>query len=882
MRIVQPLTLTVLHGPFEHGGKTRLVVVIGAMASFDGSSVDQTQTLWRHLTDAPGASFGLDEMKPKTRGEALVSGYAFAPGGKPATAVSAKWSIGPIQKEVWAAGDRAWKGGAPSDPVPFSRMPITWDRAFGGEGFAPNPLGKGASSVKTPLGEVHPLPNIEIAGKLITSPRERPSPVGFAPIDPASPVRMKKLGTYDKRWLDTRYPEFAEDFDPTYFNTAPEDQWIEGYWEGGEPFAFENMHPDKPRIEGRLPSFAARCLVTRKGREGAFEDVALRADTVWFLPHVERVILLYRGVIEVADDLASDVSDIVAALEHAGKPKPIEHYASVRAKRLDRERGALFALRDADLGPEGIGSPRSDAVSEMESLLATEHLFEQSQRRFAQRELDASRERLRALGVDPDRHLPKTIPDAPKEVPKEDLGAAVASMSDEADRMMKEAAGKRDEAMRDLRARFEAQGMDFDQAVERAKASSGGPPTMSAASELSRLKEVREKIRAAGLNIPPSLQHLDDPRFYEKLTKAERGLKDAYRRSAHYAPPARPLTADEAARLRREVESAIAKGEGLSGRDLTGADLSMMDLSGQDLSTVMLERASLKGAKLRGATLDNAVLARADLSGADLHGAKARGANMGEASLAGAVLTGADLTEAIFIKADLSGADLTASTLDRAELSEAKLDKTVMARVEAKGLTVLKSVWRGLDLRGAALVDCNFLEVDLSSSDLSGAKLTGTVLLDAVAEGAVLRGANLQNLRVVRVDKEPNLKRCNLRGADLSGANLRGVNLEGADLSDTDLRNADLSGACLAGATLDGARAVQARFIQADLTGASLMRADLMYALLGGAVVRGARFDEASVFRADAAKMKGDDKTSFAGAYVEGIRVIPERRERRG
>ena len=41
---------------------------------------------------------------------------------------------------------------------------------------------------------VHSLPNVEAARKLITSPRDRPPPAGFAPIDPSWPQRMKKGG----------------------------------------------------------------------------------------------------------------------------------------------------------------------------------------------------------------------------------------------------------------------------------------------------------------------------------------------------------------------------------------------------------------------------------------------------------------------------------------------------------------------------------------------------------------------------------------------------------------------------------------------------------------------------------------------------------------
>src|SRR6185437_7349523 len=171
-------------------------------------------------------------------------------------------AVGPIKKELWVVGDRVWNTTGPSDPVPFDKMPLDYEHAFGGPGYASNPRGKGASAVKAESGDlVHPLPNVELAKKLVTSPRDRPSPAGFAPIDPSWPQRIKKTGTYDKKWLETRYPEMAEDLDPSYFNAAPEDQWIDGYWQGGEPFVLESMHPNKPRIEGQVPSLVARAFV---------------------------------------------------------------------------------------------------------------------------------------------------------------------------------------------------------------------------------------------------------------------------------------------------------------------------------------------------------------------------------------------------------------------------------------------------------------------------------------------------------------------------------------------------------------------------------------------------------------------------------------------
>lgn len=880
MRTIKPLALTALSAPFQHNGKVRLVLVVGAMVSLDGAAVEQEQTLWKMLVEAPGGNGSLDEMRPKVRGEALVSGFAFVPGGASAPIVAPRIEAGSVHKELWVVGDRVWKAMGASDPAPFTKMPLSYDRAFGGEGWADNPGGKGFAPVKNEAGEVtHPLPNIEFAKKLIASPRDRPQPAGFGPIDPAWPQRIKKSGTFDKKWIETRYPEMPDDFDPTYFNVAPEDQRIEGYWQGGEPFVLENMHPSRPRIEGVVPDLRARVLVTRRGApEGALDDVALRCDTLWFFPDAERMIMLFRGGIDVIDEDASDIIDIIAGLERKGDPRPIEHYQAIRAKRLDKRMGGVYALRDADLLPADLRASRSSAVSEMRRLTTTEGLAQANMRRRAERELSAARERFRAAGVDPDKHLPKELPPPQKAPDPDDIPSYVETITQQAESAQRDADVKKEAALEKLREVCTRAGVDLDKAL--AKKHAGGPPKFKAEDHLTQLRSLIAQSKALTGKAPANAAKIDDPAFLQKLRDADAAIKESYRQTVHFAAPAAPLDPEASSQARRMVEAALAAGESLVGADLTGADLSGLDFSKRDISGAFLEKANLAGCLFREAIVERAVFARADLTNADFHGARAAGANFGEAKLTCAKLTGGvDLCESIFVRASLKDADFTEARLDRAQLSEVKCEGTVFARVKAKGLTLFKGDLRGLDLRGAELSECNFLNVDLSSADFTGASVYRTALCDVTADDARFRGANLDKFRVVKATKGSSMARAELRGATMRASNFRGVNLEGADLREADLRSADLSEANLRGANLEGARAVDARFMKADLTNANVARVDLMHALLGGAIVRGASFEEASVFRADAAKMKGDDKTSFKGANVTQVRIVPDRSE---
>src|SRR5690606_16228986 len=161
-------------------------------------------------------------------------------------------------------------------------------------------------------------------------------------------------------------------------NTAPEDQRVEGWLTGGEPFLLEHMHPDRPRIEGRLPALRARAFyVKRDDASSTLHEVVMRLETVQFIPHRERVVLVWRGVAKTDEDDGYDISHLMVGAERIDEPRPLDHYRSVFTTRTDREQGALAALRDADLLPpmpryEGDDGP----TGELQRLVAREGLLE--------------------------------------------------------------------------------------------------------------------------------------------------------------------------------------------------------------------------------------------------------------------------------------------------------------------------------------------------------------------------------------------------------------------------------------------------------------------------------------------------------------------------
>ncbi|AUX32883.1 MULTISPECIES: DUF2169 domain-containing protein [Sorangium] len=853
-------------------GRGCLSVTAAFQLGDDGPSLLNDADLARTFAEEGSSTF--DPGLPKVSGEVLVEGYAFSP--EPVIARQVRVALGPIDKRLYVIGDRVWQTTGPSEPVPFRKMRISWANAFGGEGDPRNPAGKGARPVAAGGQAIHPLPNVEWPGKLVTSPGDAPPPAGFGPVDLTWEPRIGRAGTYGQRWLKARYPELPDDFDPRFFSMAPEDQWLPGYFRGDEAFVVEHMHPDQPRLEGSLPGLAARAFV-RTRSDDRLADVPMHCDTVWLFPHVERVALVWRGVFPVATDDELEVTEVLVGLDRIGRPAPRERYEEVREKRLDKQRGPLHALRDRDLLPEGLAVLKPSSGKDVALLLEREGSLEANLERRIKLELERAREQVRALGVDPGAALPEEPPlDEAMET------GDLAELMDEVDRrtaaILKEAEARRAQAMDELREQCRAAGVDADAALESARRRSLGPPKWSAEQELATLRGLRELSERTGVEMPEEVHRkLEDPDLAAKLAAIEEQLKEAYRQSVHQNEPMPPLDAEDARRAREEVEAALRRGESLAGRDLSGIDLSGLDFTGADLSEAFLEAARVEACCFDRARLDRAVLAHARARGARFRGASLAGANLGGADLAGVDFAGADLGRAVLARAALSGAGFEGATLDGADLGEALLDGAGLRGCRAEQLLFSKVSLAGADLSGATLVKCDFFEVDCSRADFTGARLDASAFVDAQGDGAIFRGASLVNLRVVKAERGSSFARADFRDADLTTANLRGANLAGARFAGALLTAADLSETDLTGAELAGVRAVGARFERASLTGADVRGADLRDALLGRADVSGASFEQASLFRADGARMVGDARTSFRDANVKHLRYVQER-----
>lgn len=277
-----------------------------------------------------------DLVLTKQTTDVIVVGNAYAPEGTTATQLDVGFKVGPVQKVLRVFGDRTWGSFGASAPQPFEKMPLTYERAYGGadansshpdtDWDPRNPVGTGfAVSGRNATGLS--LPNVEDPKKLIGSWADRPPPAGFGAIACHWQPRSRFAGTYDDHWMKTRQPLLAQDLDDRYFQCAPVDQQTPEFLRGGEPVVLHRLTPGGslrftlPKLylgfDTRFYGGCREVHKTRKLHTVILEPDFPRVSLVWHsaLPCHFKVQQLERTIVSRKDDrstgrLEADNSDL--------------------------------------------------------------------------------------------------------------------------------------------------------------------------------------------------------------------------------------------------------------------------------------------------------------------------------------------------------------------------------------------------------------------------------------------------------------------------------------------------------------------------------------------------------------------------------------------
>ena len=849
IKIIKPLKLGLLFRTFEAVEKRLFCVSVLAFAPFEGKSLLETEpNLWNTLSTEMGKEMVIDVGMPKPRSEILLTGNFFASQGRPVSAGRVRAVTGDFEKTLYVFGNRYWRRTRVdtwtiSDPEPMKRMGITYANAFGGLKYAKNPLGKGMEPVTLDSGEtLLPLPNIELPDRLVASRKDRPEPAGFGPLDITWPQRNSKAGTYDQKWLKERFPGFAEDMDWTIFNTAPEDQQLEGLFAGDEKFSFENMHPEKPLLEGRLPGITSRCFVEQVVQGNAvFKEIPTRLDTVWFFPHIEKTLLIFRGTTEVADEDAEDIVHLLAACERMGdSSRSPEHYKKALEKRTDEDTGHLNILDESDLLPEGEASSIPELMS---SQPAGEDVLRQNMANRMKREEEKAIKKMEELGLDP-----KDIIKDPEPAPAIDMNN-LAELPKVVERLEKKAEQSRKQMEAHARQMLEEQGLDMETLQEQARKNERRWPKFSA-------QETIDRLRQFGI---------EGPGMETKLREAEEQVNAALRLVSHHVPASYIPDEEELEQRKALILEALNTGESLADRDLAYVNLSGLDLSGMNLAKAYLEGAKMAGTNLENADLTGAILVRVQMDGANLKGARLREANLGHARVSACDFSGAVLNKAVLAEAQVEGTIIEGGDMDGTDFTKARVKNTIFDRSSLREAMLMETSFVKTQFRGCDLSEAIFLYTILDECDFSEAIVVSATFVKVPAEKTIFRKANLTDSCMT---DQSGFSNVDFSGAILSGANLRGTDLKGADFMGADLTGADLSQCPLSGANFMLSVAKKTQFVKADLTHTNMEGMNLMEGSLQKAILFDTNLRSANLYGVDFLKAKFRN-TEISGANLK-------------
>lgn len=261
-RADEALTLVIVSGRFA-------LPRVGALASGPAIIDDQGEVrLADEYAGGPAAIELIHEgqstyTRPGT--DIYLHGRAWAAGGKPTLQSAIDLRVGPVHKSAAVVGDRVWQrsfgGMSSSRPIPFTEIPLSYTRCFGGAPVDPsradadvgehNPVGCGLYRSDREAVE-QPLPNFEDPRAPVRSLGDRPTPCGFGPVARHWRPRRTFAGTYDRAWQAERMPLWPADLDERFFCAAAPGLCARPHLQGGETVRIAGMDPDGAR-EFSLP-----------------------------------------------------------------------------------------------------------------------------------------------------------------------------------------------------------------------------------------------------------------------------------------------------------------------------------------------------------------------------------------------------------------------------------------------------------------------------------------------------------------------------------------------------------------------------------------------------------------------------------------------------
>ncbi len=726
LKIVKPLTLGIMQRPYLLGGKSYLSVT--SLAFFPlGTNTPlllPEHEQWEKLAETLGQGTLIDEAMPKTKGEVLLAGHAYAPEGEPTRQLKVRLQMGEVDKTLTVLGDHHWSLGVlpslrTSRPQPFVSMPLNYQRAYGGERFKKNPQGCGDINTWRQLfsgANQGPLPNVCYPGENPAPGRRPRQPAGFGPIAPDWAQRRPLAGRYNQKWLKTEAPGYPSTLDPRFFNMAPADQQLTGFIKGGETYTLENLHPENSQLSGCLPKLTQRAYVQLD--DGALNELPMNQDTAWFYPDLDLGVVIAHGSQPINDSDGLDVRGIMLAWEHPGRHRGDDHYRNVYRLRTDPATAPAQVFNESQLtglpaSPLHLEGTEPEAPSPRLQALADELGIDAVEIQQSQAE---------------NRVLPPLNP------------AALASGNFDMSAMLATV----DEKMKSL----EAEGRQKQEALkaELADKIPERAPALPVDAALQRitipLMEARQLTDLAA--------QVEDPELKQRLLETLPKLVEQQRAARRIARESQcaPVSEEAATALADWLRNALRNQQDLTGLCLAGIQISDMDFRGANFKDMVLDQAGFSRCRFDGCDLSGTCFIGARFEQCTFNGANLSHTNWALARLNKVEARASKLQQSHWHDAHARDCDFSDSHWDDALLTEFhaqynRFNGTVLDRSHWIKCHLTRTEWRGCHAKSAAWLDSS-----LHSADFTEAHWVETAWLNVKARHVKFDRAELHKVFV--------------------------------------------------------------------------------------------------------------------------------------
>lgn len=347
MRAIKPQQALIHTAPTQFGAKPMLGVSVGCGFRLSDPRVLLHEAgVWQAFMAAPMSTPIMEAGLPKLQAEWLLAGHATCMVEVHEAMARIDWEarvqLQGVSKAVSCSAQvMAWK--EDSEALTQYRASLAMDYCHAMKDFRGkrNPVGMKAPGDLQLMGKFGP-----VADPLAAM---GPMEAQWAARAELAPRRTAMLDPFGR---DGSHMGWPMPMDLRYFQLAPADQRLNAeQWPLGAGFELWGFGPHAKGYKGQLPRLQPQCLLRRRN-QSEFEELALKQQTVWFLPDHDMGVLWWHGMVALDSVLSDEVELCVLAFREPEYLLQTNQLLEVVSARSSHDLNDVAGLRDADLLPE--------------------------------------------------------------------------------------------------------------------------------------------------------------------------------------------------------------------------------------------------------------------------------------------------------------------------------------------------------------------------------------------------------------------------------------------------------------------------------------------------------------------------------------------------